>query len=442
MPVQNLELTFASKEDSLSVRSFDIRESLSGVFTVDVIARSEIPDIDLESIVGHGATFRVLGDDARVRAWTGVCAHMEEVQAEDTALSTYAIRIVPTFWRATLRENMRIFELKTLPDIVKEVLLEWEIEPEMRLSAEYVKHEYRVQYMETDFAFISRLLEEAGITYFFEFQEQKTKMVLTDTPGNGPSRAGGPLPFVEGHTTEGRRDFVTKVKVTTHVRSGHFAIRDFDFRLKPDYKLFQEHKDGIDRELKLERYQYLPGSFWVESQGASLPIADDKGIYKSDENHGKTRARLALEAERTGRRVVRMQSNAIDLAPGKTFMVEQHPRKDLAKKLLVASMHLRGKHDGDYEFDVEALFADDPVRPAKKTPRPRIMGVQSALVVGPPGEEIHTDEFGRVRAQFHWDREHTYTDESSCWIRVSQGWAGLGYGMITIPRVGQEVLVE
>jgi type VI secretion system secreted protein VgrG len=367
---------------------------------------------------------------------------MEEIQAEQTGLSTYAVRIVPTLWRLGLRSNCRIFERMALPDIVEAILAEWQIEPERRLTQQYVKHEYRVQYMETDFAFVSRLLEEAGITYFFELEGTKTKLVLTDDVGKGPARDGGPLPFVEGHTHEGRRDFATKVRATTHVRAGHVSIRDFDFRLRPDYQLLQEHKDGIDREKMLEHYQYAPGSFWVESKGSALPHADDKGVYKADEPEGKRRAQLALEAERTGRRVVRFETNAIDLAPGKTFQIVDHPRKDLADKLVVASMSLAGDHDGNYQFEVSAFFADDVIRPPRITQRPRIFGVQSAIVTGPPGEEIHTDEFGRVRVQFHWDREHGYDDESSCWIRVSQGWAGLGYGMVALPRVGQEVLVE
>ncbi len=442
---ENLELTFASKEDSLSVRKFAIEESLSGLFTIDVIARSPVVDLDLETIVGHGATFRVVGDGRNAlhtRTWTGVCSHMEELQAESEGLSTYAVRIVPILYRTRLRTNCRIFERKTLPEIVQAVLAEWQIEATLRLSATYVKHEYRIQYMETDFAFISRLLEEAGITYYFEFEETKTKLVLTDDVGGGPARDGGPLPFVEGHTHEGRKDFVTKVRVLTDVRAGHTSLRDFDFRLKPDYQLVKEHKLGVDRELMLERYLYEPGSFWVESQGASLPVADDKGLYKSNEGHGQVRARLTLESERTGRRRVHMETNAVDLAAGKTFTIEHHPRKDLASKLVVSTMRLQGEHDGKYLFTLDAYFADDVIRPARVTPRPRISGVQSAIVVGPPGEEIHTDEFGRVRVHFHWDREHTFDDESSCWVRVSQGWAGLGYGMITIPRVGQEVLVD
>jgi type VI secretion system secreted protein VgrG len=302
--------------------------------------------------------------------------------------------------------------------------------------------------METDFAFVSRLLEEAGIAYFFEYDPgdqntpAKTKLVLADAPQRGDARA--PIPFVDGNTHELRTEFTTKVKVLTESRRGHVSLRDHDFRLRSDYQLLQTFKDGVDRELKMERYDYDPGSYWVESTGEALPLADDKGIYKSLEAHGLRRATLALQSDRTGRRRVDFETNAIDLAPGKLFTIDRHPRADLAsdKRLLVTKMSLRGDHDGKYEYRGEATFADDPYRPARATPRPRIHGVQSAIVVGPPGEEIHTDEFGRVRVQFHWDREHEFTDESSCWVRVSQGWAGLGYGMIALPRVGQEVLVE
>lgn len=454
----NLQLTFASNEDSLSVRRFTVTEQLSGLFVIDIVARSEVVDLDLETLVGHGASFAVLGDtkfvlggdaaSASQRAWTGVCSHVEQLQAEETGLSTYALRILPSLWRTTLRTNIRIFQRLSVPDLVKKLLLEWDIEPELRLTGTYPKHEYRVQYMETDFVFISRMLEEAGITYFFEFGTvedgpSKAKLILSDAPQSADASIG-PLPFVEGMTSEGRRDFITKVRLSTEVRPGAFTMRDHDFRLKTDYQLIQQHKVGIDRELSLERYEYQPGSYWVESQGTKLPTADDKGLFKADETHGKQRATLALEAERAGRRTVRFETNVIAVAPGKVFTVSGHQRKELGadKKLLATRSVLRGNHDGNYEFVGEAVFTEDAYRPARVTPRPRIYGVQSAVVVGPAGQEIHTDEFGRVRLQFHWDRENAFSDESSCWIRVSQGWAGLGYGMINIPRVGQEVLVE
>ncbi len=442
--MSNLELTFASKDESLSVRTFAITETMNGLFEVDIVARSEQEDLDFEAFVGHGASFRILGDarllTQSLRAWTGVCSHMQQLAPESTGLSTYLIRISPSLFRTKLRSNIRIFQRQALPDIIQAVLSEWEIEPDLRLNEEYPKHEYRVQYQETDFAFVSRLLEEAGISYFFECSEGKTKLVLADAPQKAEAR--GPIPYIEGNTHELTVEFATKVKVLTETRRGYASLRDHDFRLRSDYQLLQTFKDGALRELKMERYDYDPGSFWVESSGEALPLADDKGIYKSLEAHGKRRATLSLESDRTGRRRVDFQTNAIDIAPGKLFNIERHPRSDLKKQLLCTKMTLRGRHDGNYEFSGEATFADDVYRPARTTPRPRIQGVQSAIVVGPPGEEIHTDEFGRVRVQFHWDREHAFTDESSCWVRVSQGWAGLGYGMIALPRVGQEVLVE
>ena len=165
MPI--LELSFASKEDSLSVRRFAVREAISELFEITVLARSPHDEIDLESIVGQGAGFALNSGVAHLtaptRAWTGICSRMDLIQAEPTGLSTYSITIVPALWRTTLRRNNRIFQHLSIPDIVTKVLAEWQIQPELRLTEQYLQHEYRVQYGETDFAFISRLLEEAGI---------------------------------------------------------------------------------------------------------------------------------------------------------------------------------------------------------------------------------------------------------------------------------------
>lgn len=443
------ELRFASNEDSLSVRQFSISESLNGLFTVDVIARSPLDDLDLEAFVGHGAAFKLMGDakfftEGKARGWAGVCTHMEQVQAEETGLSTYAIRIAPALYRLSLRSGCRIFQRMTIPEIVEKVLGEWEITPKKLLTGSYDRFEFRVQYMETDLQLVSRLLEEAGIHYYFELDPTTTTLVLSDELAAG--EALDPIPFVEGMTHEGRREFVTKVHTTTELRTGHFTIRDFDFRRKPDYPLYQDERRGVGRETRLERYEYLPGSFWVESsQGPALPMADNKGIYRSVEAHGKRRAEIQLGGARYGRKAVDLETNVVDMAPGKLFSILDHPKKELGPdtKLVVCRTTLAGTHAGDYRYTARALFTEgEPLRPPRVTPRPRIQGVQSALVVGPAGDEIHTDEYGRVRVQFHWDREHAYDDDSSCWVRVSQAWAGVGYGTIHIPRVGHEVLVE
>ena len=438
-----LELSFASGEDSLSVRHFAVREEISSLFEVDVLARSPLEEIDLEGIVDNGAGFGfnsgVVFLTTTNRVWTGICSHMELIQTEASGLSTYFLKIVPSFWRTTLRRNNRIFQHQTIPAIVQKVLAEWQITPELKLSASYPTHEYRVQYGETDFAFVCRLLEEAGITYFFTHEPPQTKLVLTDQPTAPGARPT--LPYVDNPNQEAEKEFVTKVKLTQKVKPGRFTFRDFDFRNQLDYQLFTEAR--AKTEIAYEQYHYDPGSFWVEpGMGGDTPVADDKGVARAIESEGKARATRELDGARRTRRVVSFKTNVLDLAPG-ALMAVTHPRADISsKKLLAIHSEIEGTPDQEWTITGEAVYADAPYRPERRTMRPRVQGVQSAVVVGPPGEEIHVDEFGRIRVQFHWDREGSYNDNSSCWIRVSQGWAGSGYGLINLPRVGQEVLVE
>jgi type VI secretion system secreted protein VgrG len=439
-----LELSFTSKEDSLSVRHFAVREEISTLFEVDILARSPLDEIDLESIVNQGAGFGINSGVVFLttanRVWTGICSHMELVQTESIGLSTYFMKIVPALWRTTLRRNSRIFQHMTIPDIVQKVLGEWQIEPELKLSSPYPEHEYRVQYGETDFAFISRMLEEAGITYFFTHEPPQTKLVLTDQPTVPGSRAA--LPFVDNPNQEAEKEFATKVKLTQKVKPGRFTFRDFDFRKNLDYQLFSDAR--AKTELAYEHYHYDPGAFWFEpGQGGDTPVADDKGIARTNEREANARTTRELDAARRTRRVVSFKTNVLDLSPGTLMTIGPHPRGDISgKKLLAISSVLEGAPGEEWTITGEAVYADAPYRPERRTVRPRIRGVQSAVVVGPSGEEIHVDEFGRVRVQFHWDREGKYDENSSCWMRVSQNWAGAGYGFLSLPRVGQEVLVE
>jgi type VI secretion system secreted protein VgrG len=441
-----LELSFASKEDSLSVRHFAVREEISRLFDVAVLARSPQDEIDLEGIVGQGAGFALESGVAHLstksRAWTGICSHMELVQVEPTGLSTYFVKIVPALWRTTLRRNNRIFQHLTIPDIVQKVLADWQITPELRLTAQYLKHEYRVQYGETDFAFVSRLLEEAGIAYFFSYDGSESVLVLSDQPTQGDARP--PLGYVDNPNQAAQREYVTKVKLVQRVKPGRRTVRDFDFRNRLDYQLYAEARAATAPEVPYELYDYEPGAFWYEpGQGGDTPVADDKGIARTSEKEGNRLVTRDLDGERRLRRMVAYEVNVVDLAPGILMTVDPHPRKDIAgKKLLVIQSSIEGATGAEWLIKGESVYTDVTYRPERRTPRPRIHGVQSAVVVGPPGEEIYVDEFGRVRVQFHWDREGAYDDFSSCWMRVSQGWAGTGYGLLNLPRVGQEVLVE
>ncbi len=460
----NLKLAFANGNETLDVRHFSIHEAMNELFEVSVLAISDDADVDLDALVGKGAAltlhtpnYQALHDK---RVWTGVVAHASQVHAQDPpGQSMYHVMIVPDFWRTTLRRGSRIFQHKDVPTIVKELLSEWEITPDTSLLKDtYPALEYVVQYAETDFAFISRLLEEAGITYFFKHDATSgkgadiTKLVLTDKPTDKSFERTGVIAYA-GHMTPkfgGDQDFCATVLVTQRMKPGKFTVRDFNFRT-PLLKSYQATSSGKADEDKYEQYDYVPGSFWVDTKKVEKPVADKDNAPNNDEpGAGKDLVKRSMEGERRRRLQVSFHTNAIDLCPGKIVGINQeslatdHPRKDLApdKKILLIESTLEGEATGEWTQSVTGVFAEFPYRPERRTPKPRIYGVQSAFVVGPPGQEIYCDEYGRVRVQFHWDREGKYDEKSSCWIRVSQGWAGGSFGMMNMPRVGHEVLVE
>jgi type VI secretion system secreted protein VgrG len=446
-----LELSFASGDSSLSVRRFTVHESISGLFTVSIVARSPNDDIDLASIVGHPAMFRVVSGVAWVhvdtRLWTGVCSEMELVRTEPTGLSTYALTIVPNLWMLTQRKNHRLFLHRSIPEIVTTILDEWKVRHAFKIERSlYPKLELRVQYGESDHAFVSRMLEEAGIAFYFEDDVvDGSQLVLSDRPHTSEPRHAPPIAFVDdpGQAQTAEREYVTDLHLGHKVRPGRLTIRDFDFR-RPGFALFGESIADLGIEARMEQYQYMPGAFLTEGhQGGETPYADDKGVARSHPPAGQRLAQQQLEAQRATKQVVSFKTNVLDLSPGVVFTITGHPRRDLAvdKRLLVTSFVFEGELGHEWSTQVTAAFAAVPHRPAMTTPKPRIHGVQSAIVVGPAKETVHTDEFGRVRVQFHWDREGGFDENSMCWIRVSQGWAGPGYGLINLPRVGHEVLV-
>jgi type VI secretion system secreted protein VgrG len=458
----NLKLAFANGNDALDVRHFSVHETVNELFEVSILAISDDVDIKIDDLVGKGAAFKLQTPNHQAthdtRVWAGVVAHMSQVHAEPApGQSMYHLMIVPDLWRTTLRKNNRIYEHKDTPTIVRELLMEWKIDVVNKLKDKYPWHEYCVQYGETDYDFVCRLLEDAGITYFFHQDATSgkgaaiTKLVLTDKPTDKEFERKGKLAYA-GHATPrfgADEDFCASVTVTQRVKPGKFILRDYNFRA-PLLKSIATGVSGKAEEDKYEQYDYLPGGFWWDTKKVTDPVADrDHGPNNDEAGEGKKLIQRSLEAERRRRLLVSFHTNAIDLAPGKLVGINQestkknHPRASLApdKKLLLIETHLEGQHNGEWSMTATGVFAAQPYRPERKTPKPRIHGLQSAFVVGPPGEEIFTDEFGRVRVQFHWDREHVYDDKSSCWVRVSQNWAGGKFGMMNIPRVGHEVLV-
>jgi len=455
-----------------------VREAMNELFEVRVMARSLDENLSLSSIVGHRATLRVSGLLPSVggRSWSGLCTSLRSVTTEESShgLSTYELVIVPRLWLLTQRRTHRLYQHLSIPEIVRALLAEWAIEPELRLEPDaYPKLELRTQAGETDFAFLSRLLEESGISYLFEDGGDSSKLVLDDTPWEATPRSTGPLPFsdVPAQAHAARLPFVTALGVHEEARPGAVVLRDYDHR-NPRFHLFAAAFAGETHERQYEQYRYVPGEFTREGEFSSgTPVADDLGVARSDVNFGEARARVALEALRSGRRVVTMQTNVLDLGAGSVFAIAGHPRVEVGSTpWLVRSFALEGAIEQEWTMSVEAVPVSEPFRPTQKTPKPRVNGLHVAVVVGPepgsipmtgaplrarlpgmpppegvspsiPGEDVYADEHGRVRVQFPWDRENPYGQASSVWMRVAQSWAGPGHGLFSIPRIGTEVLV-
>jgi type VI secretion system secreted protein VgrG len=447
--MHNLELSFPGRDEVLSVRGYRVEEAISTPFAVSLTARSEHEDLDIDTLAGSEAAFSIaIGDELR-RVWTGVCSHAEVVQAEASGLSTYALTLVPDLWLLTQRTNCRVLRRLTAPQVALAILREWGIDPELRLEADaYPVLDFRVQYGETDFAFVSRTLEEAGVAYLFEVADGRTRLVLVDRPTQGEV-LGEPIPFHADVTSAGGRPYATALHRATHVRTGAYRLRDYDF-LRPSFDLRGEAAPRAP-DARLSRYEYLPGaSLGVvpvraggDSQAPATGVREGALQNLAEQRLLAAAAQRRLEAVAADRRVLGFATNVLGVSPGAIVTISGHPRSDIAAdtRLLVTSTSLEGTAEGERRLQVGAVFASVAYRPPLRTPRPRITGVQSAVVVGLPGEEIHVDEHGRIRVLFAWDQEGERGDRSSCWVRVSQSWAGAGFGVVAIPRIGDEVLV-
>jgi len=359
---KNLQLHLASN-DALDVRNFAVQERLSSLFQVSLVAVSDNPSIDFDAVVGQPARFTLHGG-LHERFWTGLCNHFEQVRVEPSGLSTYQISIVPTLWLLTQRKNHRMFQQMSEPDIVLKVLKEWDIVPELRIDrGAYKKRKYRVQYAESDFAFLSRMLEDAGITFYFEQVGEETKVILSDAPQATAKRALPLLFLDEGGTAKNHAaGIVTGLRMQQRVRPGKYTLQDHDYRRPPSYKLMSSASSGSKIEDKLERYDYSPGAFlFGASQGESSPVADDKGKTRTDEKEAAILAQKRLDAKRGSARVCSFETSAHDLAPGVVISVVGHPHGALGdgRALLVVESSLSGTDQGEWRHHCE--FFSTPI---------------------------------------------------------------------------------
>ena len=412
-------------------------EQLGRLFEFDLEMFSEKEDISPASVLGKNMTVR-LDLPNGTRYFNGFVTRFVHIDTHSQRYDAYRATLSPWLWFLTRTSDCRIFQNKKVPDIIKEIFREHGFSDAIKdsLSESYGEWEYCVQYRETDFNFVSRMMEQEGIYYYFTHENGKHVMVLADAYSSHktfPDYAQVPYfpPDVHDHR---ERDHLSEWITVQQIQPGAYALNDFDFKApRKDLKAVLKQPKGHPMA-DFEMYDY-PGEY----------------IEKSD---GNSYSKIRLQELLAQHEVAHGRGNAAGLATGYLFSLTQCPRDDQNREYLIISAVHRLEAD-DYESvagaegtgkpyrcDISAIDAQQPFRAARLTPKPLMQGPQTAIVVGKSGEEIWTDEYGRVKCQFPWDRYGKSDENSSCWIRVSQTWAGKKWGAMHIPRIGQEVIVD
>jgi type VI secretion system secreted protein VgrG len=411
--------------DELLLVRFSGEEALSQLFHFHLELQSETRNVDPASVLRKPGTLQVTLEDGSERHINGLFSRFS-LGTSDVKLTTYWAELVPWTYFLSLRRDCRIFQEKSAIDIVSEVFDKAGFTDFKFQCGDRPPRQYCVQYRESDLNFVQRLLEEEGIFYFFEHAADKHTLVMADKNTHIPD-CPPPTSVPMLADADAQEDVVTEFALERSVRIGAVAYRDYD-HLQPSFTLDGE-APGQDGE---EVYEYWPGRYTTREEGERL-------------------AKYKLEAEEARREQARGRSTCRNLIAGHKFTLVEHINQRANDEYVLTSV----QHDcsaGDYRstdsasFDYSNKFTcipmSIPFRPRQMTAKPVIVGSQTALVVGPAGEEIYTDEHGRVKLHFHWDRLGNRDENSSCWIRVSHPWAGQGWGAVSIPRIGQEVIVD
>jgi type VI secretion system secreted protein VgrG len=425
-------------KDVLLLQKLVGQEGVSRLFSFQLDLLSEDSAIDATRIIGQPATIALTLIDKSLRYINGVVSRFAR-GTRARRLTNYRAEVVPWLWFLTRTADCRIFQDLSAPDIIEKIFRDLGFGSYFKnnLQGSFEPRSYCVQYRETDFHFVSRLMEEEGIFYFFEHEEKKHTLVLAndpagfkDCPGQAQARfrerTGSLLP------TE---DSVTEWQVEQALRSGKYGLADFNFET-PNTSLLVSVNSTINvgGNSNYEVYDY-PGGYLKRPRGQDV-------------------AKIRMEEEEAAYKVITGAGNCHALVAGHRFnLVEHYEQASNGAYVLTEVRHTAsaGTHytledaeaaEEGYANQFTCIPADVRYRPPRVTRKPFVQGVQTAIVVGPSGEEIYTDKYGRVKVQFHWDREGQYDEKSSCWVRVAQSWAGKRWGTVFLPRIGQEVIVD
>ncbi len=452
-PQIRMRLSAPPEAGALVLRGFEGEEAISSLysFRLDLVAGND-RQIPIDGLLGKPIVVSIDMPDGGSRHFGGICNRF--TQGDRSLVTRYTMEIVPSFWLLTKRQSSRIFQEMSVPRIVDQLLegvpglvFEW------RLAGTYHERDYTVQYRESDFDFASRLLEEEGIYYFFKHSEEGHTLVLADTPESHPDLPGA-LRYAQD--ADAGADSIVSWEKTQEIRSGKVTLRDHTFEL-PDRNLevmatIQQsvqaglvvHRLAAGGGENFEIYDY-PGEYAQRFDGIDKGGAERPGELDKILPDGQRTAEIRMQEEAARALVIGGASGAPILAPGHRFVLTGHFDGD-GPYVLTSVHHVArapvGRTGGEYSNSFECIPAGLPFRPARTTPKPVIPGTQTAVVVGPAGEEIFTDKYGRVKVRFHWDREGQGDDGGSCWVRVGALNAGNETGSVQIPRIGLEVVVS
>jgi type VI secretion system secreted protein VgrG len=439
-----ISLTTPLGDDKLLLTGLTGHEAISRLFSFHLTTLSEDTSIDFTRIIGQNVTINLVRSDDSLRYFNGIVSHFA-CTGKDGDMTCYEMQVLPKLWTLTRYADCRIFHNKQAPDILKQVLDERGVKYKTSLNATYKPLEYCVQYRETNFNFVSRLMEQFGIFYFFEHEDGDHTMVLGDSKSVHqpcPKQSNAGFNLAAGGLDAG--DIVSSWSIGQELRSGKHSVSDYNFTASTTDLTASE-----------------PTIYTVGGNGA-MEIFDYPGLHRTLSDAAAV-AKLRMQEEEAGHKVAHGSGVCRAFTSGCTFDLEEHPLDAMNANYLlteiehVASVAGTYRSDGaggtdSYSNHFTCIPSDVPFRPSRLTPKPFVQGPQTAIVVGKSadqdsaddqnaggdGEEIWVDKWGRVLVLFPWDRKKS----TSCWIRVSQDWAGQGWGMINIPRVGQEVIVS
>lgn len=433
--LNRISVTPPAGAESLLFWKLNGTEVMSRSFSLNVTMLSQDENIDRKALLGKSLTVTVPTQTLQPRYFNG---KITEINLQGTELNgvryaVYLLKIESDLWPLLRDRNQRIFQNQRAPDIIKTVLAGYGVKTEDRLTGEYRNWEYCVQYQESSYSFISRLMELEGIYFFFRHEADSHTLVLMDAADSHQPFSG--YEVIPYHTSQSggttSEEGIGQWAISERVTPGLYSIDDYDFR-KPNAWMFQARENPASPSPGQIDYYEWPGRF-------------------VDHQHGEFYARIRQEEWQAEQQRIDAAGTALGITPGYTFALGNPPYKGASNEYLVVSAaytleensYASGSASNSvHHINFVVIPADTTFRSAQRTEWPRTHGSQTARVVGPHGESIWTDRYGRVKVKFHWDRQAKGDDTSSCWVRVSSAWASQGFGGVQIPRVGDEVVID